>query len=128
MAGFTRVNGDFQPVMNVDASAYTNSGAANAVTTGVTVNVAGPKLDFFTITAAAAITPAEFALAVQTVQSAATIYMYEYTDAAADTIAVAVYPTAAWTSTTLQTAVQALGGLAPGLAAAAVTASATFTN
>lgn len=124
MAQFAKVNGDFKQVLWLDAPEYTNSGL-NAVTSGVTVQPQGPKLDFFTFTAAGALTNAEVANAVQSIQQLATIYMYEYTDAASDTLAVAVYPTGAYTAAALQTQLQALGG---GFAAGTVAATATFTN
>ena len=91
MAQFTRVNGDFLPVINYDAPDYTNSGV-NAVTSGATVQPQGPKLDFFTITFTGALTTTQLNVAVQTIQQLATIYMYEYTDTTDDTLAVAVLP------------------------------------
>ena len=48
MAQFTRTHGDFQPVLWLDQPAYT-TGAVNAVSSGLTVQPQGPKLDFFTI-------------------------------------------------------------------------------
>jgi hypothetical protein len=48
--------------------------------------------------------------------------MYEYTDASDDTLAIAVYPVGAWTTTTLDTALTAA------VEAVTVTASATFTG
>ena len=90
MAQFTRVNGDFLPVINYDAPDYTNSGV-NAVTSGATVQPQGPKLDFFTITFTGALTTTQLNVAVQTIQQLATIYMYEYTDDTNDTLAIAVY-------------------------------------
>jgi len=122
MAQFTRVNGDLKQVMWIDAPDYTNTGV-NAVSSALTVQPQGPKLDFFTITAAGALTGTEVNTIMQTVQQLATVMIYEYTDAAADTIALALYPTGAYTAATLKTAVDAV---AP--AAVTVTASATFTN
>ena len=95
MAQFTRTNGDYLPVMNYDASSYTNSGV-NAVTSGATVQPQGPKLDFFTITFTGALTTTQLNTAVQTIQQLATIYIYQYTDDTDDTLAVAVYPTGAF--------------------------------
>jgi len=122
MAQFTRVNGDLKPVFHLDQPDYTNTGV-NAVSSALTVQPQGPKLDFFTITAAAALTGTEVNTIMQTVQQLATVMIYEYTDAAADTIALALYPTGAYTAATLKTAVDAV---AP--AAVTVAASATFTN
>ena len=121
MAQFTRVNGDFLPVINYDAPDYTNSGV-NAVTSGATVQPQGPKLDFFTITFTGALTTTQLNVAVQTIQQLATIYMYEYTDDTNDTLAVAIYPVAAWTTATLDTAITAA------VEACTVAASATFTG
>ena len=126
MAQFTKANGDFLPVLNLDSPAYTNSGA-NAVSSGATVQPQGPKLDYFTVTAASsgALTGTQVSLIIQATQQLATVYIYEFTTAGPDTLAMAVYPTAAWTTTTLQTAVRA--GLTAGGAANAVVVSATAT-
>jgi len=122
MAQFTRVNGDLKQVMWIDAPDYTNTGV-NAVTSAVTVQPQGPKLDFFTITADGALTGAQVSTIVQAVQQLATIYIYEYTDAANDTLALALYPTGAYTAASLKTLVDTV---AP--AAVSVAATATFTN
>jgi hypothetical protein len=97
MAQFTKVNGDFLPVLHLDSPSYTNSGL-NAVATAQTVQPQGPKLDFFTITAASsgAFSGAQVNVIVQTVQQLATVYIYEFTTAGPDTIAFAVYPTGSW--------------------------------
>lgn len=124
MAQFTRVNGDLQPVLHMDAAAYTNAGV-NTATSAATVQPQGPKLDFFTATANGAVTATQLAAAVQTVQQLATIYIYEYTDASNDTLALAVYPTGAWTTASLAAALEANAGWAN---AVTVTATATFTN
>lgn len=129
MAQFTKTNGDLQPVLRLDAAAYTNSGA-NAVSSGATVQPQGPKLDYFTVTASgsSALTGTQVSLAIQATQQLATVYIYEFTTAGPDTLAMAVYPTAAWTTTTLQAAIRA--GLTAGGAAnsVVVSASATFTG
>ena len=127
MAQFTKVNGDFLPVLNLDTFAYTNSGA-NAVSSANTVQPQGPKLQYFTITATGALSGAQVNIITQTVQSLATIYIYEYTDTTNDTFAFASYPAAAWTTTTLDTAINAAltsAGLANTTSSAA---TATFTN
>ena len=129
MASFTKVNGDLLPVINFDSPAYTNSGA-NAVSSAATVQPQGPKLDYFTVTAAStgALTGTQVSLIIQATQQLATVYIYEFTTAGPDTLAMAVYPTAAWTTTTLQAACRA--ALTAGGAANAVvaSASATFTG
>ena len=126
MSQFTKVNGDYLPLINYDSPAYTNSGL-NAVSSAATVQPQGPKLDFFTITAASsgALTGTQVNLIVQATEQLATVYIYEFTTAGPDTLAMAVYPTGAWTATTLQAACRA--GLTAGGAANAVVASATAT-
>jgi hypothetical protein len=127
MAQFTRVNGDLLPVLHIDTAAYTNSGA-NAVSSGSSVQPQGPKLDFFTVTATGALTGTQVNLAIQATQQLATVYIYEYTDASNDTLAMAVYPVAAWTTTSLAAAINAeltAGGVANTVS---VSATATFTN
>jgi hypothetical protein len=126
MAQFTKTNGDLLPVINFDSPAYTNSGA-NAVTSAATVQPQGPKLDYFTVTAASsgAFTGTQVSLIIQATQQLATVYIYEFTTAGPDTLAMAVYPVGAWTATTLQAACRA--GLTAGGAANAVVASATAT-
>jgi hypothetical protein len=97
MAQFTRTNGDFNPVFWLDAPSYTNAGV-NALTSAVTVQPQGPKLDFFTISAASTtgFSTTQANVIISTIQQLATIYLYEYTDASTDTIAFAVYPTGSW--------------------------------
>jgi hypothetical protein len=127
MAQFTKANGDLLPVLNLDSPAYTNSGA-NAVSSAATVQPQGPKLDFFTVTATGALTGTQVNLIIQATQQLATVYIYEYTDASNDTVAMAVYPTGAWTTTSLDTACTdalANAGLSNSLT---VTATATFTG
>ena len=127
MAQFTKVNGDLLPVINFDSPAYTNSGA-NAVSSGSTVQPQGPKLDYFTVTATGALTGTQVNLIIQATQQLATVYIYEYTDTTNDTVAMAVYPTGAWTTTTLNAAV--IAGLTAGGVAntTTTTATATFTG
>lgn len=126
MAQFTRVNGDLKQVLWLDAPDYTNSGV-NAVTSAVTVQPQGPKLDFFTATANGALTTTQVNAAVQAIQQKATIHIYEYTDTTNDTLAFAVYPTGAWTTAALVLALEDADG--PAWAnAVTVASSATFTS
>lgn len=123
MAQFTRANGDFKQVLWLDAPAYTNTGV-NAVTSAVTVQPQGPKLDFFTITLADVAANTTIALnTMLAVQQLATVHIYEFTDTGTDTLALAVYPTGAWNTTSLAAAVDAATG-----GTSTVTATATFTN
>jgi hypothetical protein len=123
MAQFTRANGDFYPVLRLDATGYTNPGV-NAVQSAATVQPQGPKLDFFTIELADIAANTTLAnIAMLTIQQNAIVYIYEFTDTTTDTLAVAVYPTGAWDATTLAAAIDtATAGTST------VTASATFTN
>jgi hypothetical protein len=127
MAQFTKLNGDYLPVINYDAGSYVNSGL-NAVASAATVQPQGPKLDFFTITATGALTGAQVNAIIQATQQLATVYIYEYTDAANDTVAMAVYPAGAWDTTTLDAAIEAALTAAGAANAVTTTASATFTG
>lgn len=116
MAQFTKVNGDYQPVVVMDSGVVASAPGAgwnsglNAVVSGAVVQPQGPKLDFFTLTKdTGAFTGANINTIVQTIQQLATVYIYEYTDDSNDTLAVALYPTGAWTAATIDTAVTAAG-------------------
>lgn len=129
MSQTTRVHGDFEQQLNFDASSYT-VGSVNAFTSGATVQVMGPKLDYGTITftGVTAVSAANVAVAIQTIQQLATIAVYEVTTVSAnlDTMAVGVYPTGAWDFTNagnLDVALTAALG-----AAVTTAATATFTN
>jgi hypothetical protein len=123
MAQFTRVNGDYKQVLWLDAPEYTNTGV-NAVQSALTVQPQGPKLDFFTVTGNGSQIADNIQAAFQTIQQLATVYIYEYTNATDDTLAVAVYPTGAWSVASLDAA------FANAWTSANVTAAATatFTN
>lgn len=127
MAQFTKANGDLLPVINFDYPAYTNSGA-NAVSSANTVQPQGPKLDFFTITATGALTGTQVNLIIQATQQLATVYIYEYTDASNDTLAMALYPQDAWTTTTLKANIEAALTAAGTANTVTCTLTATFTN
>ena len=123
MAQFTKVNGDFQQVLWLDAPSYTNAGL-NAVQSAVTVQPQGPKLDFFTLTGNGSQIADNIQAAFQTIEQLATIHIYEYTNATDDKLAVAIYPTGAWDVASLDAA------FANAWVSANVTAAATatFTN
>ncbi len=127
MAQFTKVNGDLLPVMNYDSPAYTNEGL-NAVSTANTVQPQGPKLEFFTVTAAGALTGAQVNTVIQATQQLATVYIYEYTDDTNDSVGMAVYPVGAWTTTSLEANVEAALTAAGTTNNVTVTSTATFTN
>ena len=136
MAQITRVNGDLQPVVVVDQPVAASSPGAgfssgiNTVVSGATVNPAGPKLDFGTVTFTgnATVSGTSLAIAIQTIQQNATIAMYEFTTNSSNTatLAVATFPTAAWNfadTGDLDVALTAALGYAVETAA-----TATFTN
>jgi hypothetical protein len=136
MAQFTRTSGDFQPVVVMDQGVAASSPGAgyntgiNTVVSGASVNVAGPKLDFGTVTFTgnATVSGASLAIAIQTVQQQATIAVYEFTTNSSNTatLALATYPTGAWNFANgedLDVALTAALGYAVTTAA-----TATFTN
>jgi hypothetical protein len=103
MAQFTKVHGDYQPVVVLDQGVANTAGAGwsnglNAVVSGAPVQPQGPKLDYFTISAASTthFSTSQVNTIIQTIQHLATVYIYEYTSTTTDTLAVAVYPTGAW--------------------------------
>jgi hypothetical protein len=135
MAQFTKVNGTTQPVFALDVANGSISGTANVAAQGP-VQLAGPKLDFFTLTANTALTNAGnvngyLNNVLQAVQQNGTIAFYQAA-AGAGVISLAIYPTGAYTTATLVTAAQtanSTGGLtSTGIPTANVSASATFTN
>jgi hypothetical protein len=136
MAQITRANGDLQPVVVMDQGVNATSPGAgystgiNTVVSGVTVNSAGPKLDFGTVTFTgnATVSGTSLAIAIQTIQQNATIAMYEFTTVGSNqaTLALATFPTGAWNFANgedLDVALTAALGYAVTTAA-----SATFTN
>ena len=143
MAQFTKVNGTTQPVFALDVANGSISGTANVAAQGP-VQMAGPKLDFFSLTANAALTNAGnvngyLNNVLQAIQSGAgiasggaggTIAMYQ-AGATAGTINIAIYPTGAYTTATLVAAAQtanATGGLNIGIPTGNVSATASFTT
>ena len=141
MAVFTKVNGTTQPVFALDVANGSIAGTANVAAQGP-VQIQGPKLDFFTLTANAALTNAGnvngyLNNVLQAVQSGAgltvpgsTIAFYQ-AGATAGTINLALYPAGGYTTAQLVAAAQtanATGGLNIGIPTANVAASATFTN
>jgi hypothetical protein len=96
MAYNPRTHGDLLPVANFDKPDYT-VGAINAVSSAVTVQPQGPKLDFATITkGSGSWTATQVKTIIDTIQTKAVVYIYEYTSGSPDTLAVAYYPTGAW--------------------------------
>ena len=134
MAQFTKVNGTAQPVFALDVANGSIVGTANVAAQGP-VNLAGPQLQFFSLTANAALTNAGnvngyLNNVLQAIQQTGTIAIYQ-AGATAGTINLAIYPSGAYTTATLVAAAQtanATGGLNIGIPTANVTATASFTN
>lgn len=105
MAGFTRTNGDLQPVAVFDVPVYTNSGV-DAITSAVPVQPQGPKLDFFTLQANANISAnvgTVISSVVKAVEQLATVHIYEFyaNSTNADYVSFALYPAGGWGATDL---------------------------
>ena len=96
MASLTRVNGDVQPVFAIDVQ--NGPVAPSTATAGTPVMFAGPKLDFFSVTANATVAGEqgvnEYVNAViQGVQQTATVAFYQVDGAQ---ISFGVFPTGAF--------------------------------
>ena len=134
MATFTRVNGTTQPVFALDVANGSIAGTANVAAQGP-VMLSGPKLDFFLLTANAALTNAGnvngyLNNVLQAIQQTSTIAFYQ-AGATAGTINLAIYPSGAFTTATLVAAAQtanSTGGLDIGIPTANVSSTASFTN
>jgi len=134
MAQFTKVNGTTQPVFALDVANGSIVGTANVAAQGP-VMLSGPQLQFFSLTANAALTNAGnvngyLNNVLQAVQQTGTIAFYQ-AGATAGTINLAIYPSGAYTTATLVAAAQtakATGGLNIGIPTGNVTATASFTN
>lgn len=116
MPELTRVYGSAFGVVNHDRS-VSGSGAITAAEHAI---FNGPQLDFFKIVVANGsdeavdirneLDPLESVEAVlRTVATRSNIEMYQVEADASGTVSVAVYPVAAWSAATLQTALRAMG-------------------
>jgi hypothetical protein len=134
MAQFTKVNGTTQPVFALDVANGSIVGTANVAAQGP-VMLSGPQLQFFSLTANAALTNAGnvngyLNNVLQAVQQNGTIAFYQ-AGATAGTINLAIYPSGAYTTATLVAAAQtanATGGLNIGIPTGNVSTTASFTN
>jgi hypothetical protein len=102
MAFITPVNGDVQPVFAIDVRSPVAAGASTAATP---VNPAGPKLDFFTVTANTSVaaqqdTQEYVANVIQAVQQTCTVAMYQVDGTL---ISFGVFPTGAFANATTNT-------------------------
>jgi len=137
MATFTKTNGSTQPVFAIDVQNGSIAQTANIAAQGP-VQMAGPKLEFFSLTANSSLGASGAANAtgyinnvLQSVQQVATVAMYQVTPTAPAVLNIALFPVGAYTTATLVAAAQvanATGGLNIGIPTANVAASATFTN
>jgi len=80
MAQITRVNGDSQPVFAIDT--LNGPIAPATATAGTPVNLAGPKLDFFSVTANATVAGQQgvngyVSNVIQAVQQTSTVAVYQ---------------------------------------------------
>jgi hypothetical protein len=101
MAQFTKVNGTTQPVFALDVANGSISGTANVAAQGP-VMLSGPQLQFFSLTANAALTNAGnvngyLNNVLQAIQQTGTIAFYQ-AGATAGTINLAIYPSGAYTT------------------------------
>lgn len=132
MAYITPVSGGSQPVFATDVLNGPVAQTANIAAQGP-VQVAGPKLDFFSVTANASVANEggvnEYvANVLQAIQQTATVAMYQVGPNPA-VINVAVYPTGAFANASVfVAAVQTANTASIGVPTANVASSATFTN
>jgi hypothetical protein len=131
MAYITPVSGGSQPVFATDVLNGPVAQTANIAAQGP-VQVAGPKLDFFSVTANASVANEggvnEYvANVLQAIQQTATVAMYQVGPNPA-VINVAVYPTGAFANTAVFVAAVQTANAAIGVPTANVAGSATFTN
>ena len=128
MAFITKVSGGSQPVFNLDVLNGPVSQTANIATQGP-VQPQGPKLDFYTFTANAAIgtqggVNGFVANVLQALQQTTTVAMYQVTTGT--TLAVATYPDGAFGNVALALAAAQSANGTIGISSA--TGTAAFTN
>lgn len=117
MATFTRTHGNAQEVFHIDTD---NGSLSGALASSSPVNFTGPKLDFFKVIVENVSNAAQdlqaqvgTGLAVEQIletinSGSAGVYLYQVEDDSTGQISVATYPTEAYTTATLQTAVRTL--------------------
>jgi hypothetical protein len=109
MATFTKTNGTTQPVFALDVANGTIAGTANAAAQG-SVQMAGPKLDFYTLIANTALTTTTGAVGnvngfinqtMQGIQSVSTVAIYQVSPlSSSNSLAVAIYPSGSYANAT----------------------------
>jgi hypothetical protein len=121
MAGFTRTNGDAQPVFAIDVQ--NGPVAPSTAANGTTTNFIGPAFDFYGIDLSASVAPTDqlgvneaIAQVLQSIEQLSTVMMYAVQPTANTTnMSVAIYPVGAYGATTaagitaLQAQIRALG-------------------
>jgi hypothetical protein len=130
MAYITKVSGGSQPVFATDVLNGSIAQTANIAAQGP-FNPAGPKLDFFAVTANASLATQGgvngwVANALQAIQQTATVAIAQVGPNPA-VLSVAVYPTGAFTTATFVAAVQTANATV-GVPTANVSNAATFTT
>lgn len=126
MAYFPPFNGDSQPVFALDIQ---NGPQSGTITSAALVQPQGPKLDFFKLIvenagnqaqnlctqlgsySSGVFTPGAVNYINSAIQQIATIAMYQVEADASGQISYALYPTGAYTTTTLTQTVQGLGNI-----------------
>ena len=125
MAILFRPNGDADPVFALDIANGAQSGNLATVGANALVQMQGPKLDYFAVVVENGsnqaidlrnelgnITdPGVVQTINQTVQTNATIAFYQVQNSTTGQISYGLYPTGAWTTATLDTAVTGLGNV-----------------
>ena len=129
MAYITKVSGGSQPVFATDVLNGSVAQSANIAAQGPT-NFAGPKLDFFSVTANASVAAeggvnGYVANVIQAVQQTATVAIFEVSPDAV-TLNFAVYPTGAFANSSVFVAAVQTANAAIGVPTANVANSATF--
>jgi len=131
MAFITKVSGGSQPVFATDVLNGPVAQGANIAAQGP-VQVAGPKLDFFSVVANSSVVAqggvnGYVANVLQAVQQTATVSMYQVASDGV-TISFAVFPVAAYTTATFVAAVQTANTATIGVPNGNVSSTASFTN
>lgn len=131
MPSITKVSGGSQPVFATDVLNGPVAQTANIAAQGP-FNPAGPKLDFFSVTANASLATqggvnGYVANVLQAIQQTATVAIAQVGPNPA-VLNVAVYPTGAFANTSVFVAAVQTANAAVGVPTANVAGSATFTN
>lgn len=135
MAQITKVSGTTQPVFAIDVQNGSIANTANIAAQGP-VQVAGPKLEFFSLVANSVLSASGAANAtgfinntLQAIQQTSTVAIYQVSPAAPTILNLAIYPTGSANAAQILTAARqanATGGLNIGYASCA--GNAVFTT